>query len=299
MADLHALWDETGAEEDEALVQAAVRGQRSALTTLVERHQPFLYHVALRLVLAPADAEDLAQEALLRILTHLSQYAGKARFRTWAYRILVNCFRQRKRRKMESSITSFTAFGEELDELPSAPLHLPAPLEPDRALLVEETKVGCMIGMLMCLDREQRLTYVLGDALGVPSPLAAEILEVSPATFRKRLERARRDLRTFMHDKCGLMNEANPCRCERKTRAFIEKGWVDPARRRFTPRRVDEARAQARDRLRVVASAAHTRDVELYRSHPRVESPNFAQRIRELLDDPELRRGLDLADPAP
>ena len=286
-----------GAEEDdEALVQSAVAGDADALTTLVRRHQRYLYSVAVRLVLRPEDAEDLAQEALTRIVTHLSQFAGKAKFRTWAYRILVNCFRESKRRKMEQAITTFAAYGEELDELGFEPLILPDRWEPERALLVEDAKVGCMVGMLLCLEREQRLTYVIGEIFMAPSPVAAEILGISPATFRKRLERARRDLTAFMNDKCGLVNEANPCRCERKTKAFMKRGWVDPARLKFTARRVQYVKNEAPARLRVLCDATEAKAVDHYRDHPLLDGPDLAGRVRELLDDPEVRRSLDLAD---
>lgn len=288
--------DDRAADTDDALVRRAVEGDAEALTALVRRHQSFLYHVAIRLVLRPADAEDLAQEALVRIVTHLSQFAGKARFRTWAYRILVNCFRQSKRRRMEQAIDTFVGFGEELDALGDEPLLLPESWQPERALLVEDAKVGCMVGMLLCLDREQRLAYVLGEIFQAPSPVAAEILDIAPATFRKRLERARRDLTAFMNEKCGLVNAANPCRCERKTRAFMRQGWVDPAQLKFTARHVRRVKNEAPARLRVLCDATEAKAADLHREHPLVEGPNLVDRLRELLTDPEIRRSLDLID---
>ncbi len=289
--------DDEAADDDEVLVARAVSGDADALTDLVRRHQPYLYNVALRLVLRPADAEDLAQDALVRIVTHLGQFAGKARFRTWAYRILVNRFREGKRRKMEQAITTFAAYGEELDALGTEALLLPERLEPERSLLVEDAKIGCMVGMLLCLDREQRLTYVVGEIFQAPSPVAAEILGVSAATFRKRLERARRDLTAFMNDKCGLVNEANPCRCSGKTRAFIRQGWVDPARLKFTGRRRRQIRNEAPARLRVLCEATEAKAVDLYRDHPLAEGPDLSRRLADLLADPSVRRSLNLTAP--
>ena len=88
--------------------------------------------------------------------------------------------------------------------------------------------MSCVSGMLLCLDREQRLTYILGEIFGVTDTVAAELLEISSENFRQRLARARRDLHNFMNDKCGLVNSANPCRCAKKTRGFIEAGHGAP-----------------------------------------------------------------------
>ena len=49
----------------------------------------------------------------------------------------------------------------------------------DVQLLVQEAKIGCTSGMLLCLDREQRLVYILGGILGVADSVGAELLEIS------------------------------------------------------------------------------------------------------------------------
>ena len=219
---------------DITLCAQAVDGNIEALTQLVKKHQQWIYNVALRLVLSPNDAEDLAQEAWVRIVTRLAQFQGKSAFRTWAYRIVDNLFLDSKKRTLEQRITSFSDYGKDLDSLSLEPLSLPAELTPYRELIVEDAKIGCMLGMLLCLNREQRVVYVIGEIFAAPSSLAAEILDVTPAAFRKRLERARRDLISFMNEKCGLLNKANPCRCQKKTQAFIKAGWVDPQNLKFT-----------------------------------------------------------------
>ena len=89
----------------------------------------------------------------------------------------------------------------------------------DVKLLVDEARVNCTAGMLLCLDREQRLACVLGEIFGVTDTVGAELLDIAPDTYRQRLARARRDLHSFMNDRCGLVNPGNPCRCARKTRA--------------------------------------------------------------------------------
>ena len=80
-------------------------------------------------------------------------------------------------------------------------------------LLVEEAKIGCTMGMLLCLDRKQRLIFTLGEILGASDTVGAAVLEMTADNFRQSLARARRDLYSFMSDKCGLVNKSNPCRC--------------------------------------------------------------------------------------
>ena len=108
-----------------------------------------------------------------------------------------------------------------------------------------EAMLSCTSGMLLCLDREQRLTFILGAIFEVSDTVAAEVLEITPDNFRQRLARARRDLRNFMNDKCGLVNQANPCRCAKKTRGFIQAGYVDPKNLLFVRERIGEVREAA------------------------------------------------------
>lgn len=286
--------NKTAQQEDQELCIQAIAGDFRALTALVRRHQQWIYNLALRLVLSPADAEDLAQEAWVRIVTRLSQFQGRSAFRTWAYRIVTNLFLDGKRRKLEQSITSFDAYGKELDSLPMEPLNLAPTAEPYQHLIVEEAKVGCMLAMLLCLNREQRLAYVLGEIFEAPSALAAEILEITPAAFRKRLERARRDLINFMNEKCGLLNQANPCRCSRKTQAFIREGWVDPVQLKFTDIHVARLKQKAEVGAEAFDQLAEARYATLFRSHPIVEGPDFAASLKELLCDPMLAKKFGL-----
>jgi hypothetical protein len=149
--------------------------------------------------------------------------------------------------------------------------------------MVEEAKVGCMLGMLLCLDREQRLALVLSDVFECPSPVAAEIFDITPSAFRKRLERARADLFAFMNDKCGLLNPANPCRCERKTRGFIAVGWVDPKRLQFTAARVRRVREDAPEKSRALDVLYDERGPWLFRGHPMLDGPDLAAQLARLL----------------
>jgi len=125
-----------------------------------------------------------------------------------------------KRGRVEQVSISSRHYGEVPENTPDLELSDPRNMSADANLLVTEAMIACTTGMLLCLDREQRLTYILGRIFGVTDVVAAEVPEVTCDNFRQRLARARPDLRNFMNDKCGLVNRANPCRCAKKTRGL-------------------------------------------------------------------------------
>jgi hypothetical protein len=116
--------------------------------------------------------------------------------------------------------------------------------------------------MLLCLDREHRIAYVLGEVLAFPSDEAAAACEITPAAFRKRLERARSRLSGFMRGHCGLLDPANPCRCRRRIGAAVLHGRLDPGDLLFA-RRVDSLK---RDMDRFSDAGA------VFRSHPEIRA---------------------------
>jgi len=228
--------------EDRALVARAASGDRQALHELVQRHQAWIYNIAVRMLAHPQDAEDATQEILIKALTRLSSFEGRSRFRTWLYRIVVNHVLNMKRGRREQPAMTFGCYAHGLDTTPDLELPDQRSVPADVRLLVDEARLTCTSGMLLCLDREQRLIYILGEIFEVTDVVGAELLEISRENFRQRLARARRELHNFMNDKCGLVNRANPCRCDKKTRGFMQAGWVDPANMLFARERIQQVR---------------------------------------------------------
>lgn len=211
----------------ESLVARAQAGDRQALEELIREVQDDVYGLSLQMLWHPEDAEDAAQEILVRVITNLGGFRGESSFRTWVYRVASNHLLTTRKRRAEREEISFESFAEDLDRGlgDGPPERVP---EAERRLLVEEVKIGCSQGMLLCLDRGHRLAYVLGEILGLDGPTGAEVLEITPAAFRKRLSRARRRLHGFLRRKCGLVDADNACRCGRRVEYAVEQGRVDP-----------------------------------------------------------------------
>jgi RNA polymerase sigma factor (sigma-70 family) len=267
---------------DAELVALVRQGDEGALEALVERHRPWIYNVALRMVYVPQDADDATQEILIKVVTSLASFEGRSRLRTWLYRIAVNHLLNMKRTRAEEIGYTFERYGDGLDSTPDLDLPDPSTVPADVQLLVDEARIGCTMGMLLCLDREQRLVYVLGEIFGVADAVGAEMLDVSRDAFRQRLSRARRDLHQFMDRKCGLVNSANPCRCARKTQAFINAGFVDPARLLFARSHVTRIRELA-PKLHQDLNELDAACAAVHRDHPFQTPPALAGAIRNLL----------------
>lgn len=197
---------ETSALEDVA--RLAIDGDKGALDLVVRALQADIYALALRMLWNREDAEDATQEILVRVVTRLSQFDFRSRLRTWAYRVTVNYILDVKKSAVERLHLSFEQFGDTL----TRNLDVEGASDAEQSLLIEEVKVGCTLAMLQCLDRPHRFAYVLGDIMELSGPEAAEVLEISPDLFRKRLQHARAAVVSFTRTYCGLASDAAPSR---------------------------------------------------------------------------------------
>ena len=200
-----------------------------------------------------------------------------------------------KRRGAEVRPQTFASYAAALDNTPDLDLPDPKSVPVDVPLLVEEAKIACTTGMLLCLDRKQRLVFTLGEILGVSDTVGGEILEMSADNFRQCLSRARRDLYQFMNDQCGLVNANNPCRCPKKTKGFIDDGHVDPGHLLFVPLQVRRVREAAADTVREIEDVLDRQYTAVFRDHPFLAPPDQIAWLRRVLDRPDIRTALHLA----
>lgn len=135
--------------------------------------------------------------------------------------------------------------------------------------------------MLECLDRPHRLAYVLGEILELPAPEAAEALDMEPAAFRKRLQRAREAIETFTRAHCGLVTDAAACACHRRVPAAVRLGRIRPTDSHFAE--AGSSFREARDLVRGIEEAK--RVIHLHRNtRPRGTAVDFARLVVSAFD---------------
>jgi RNA polymerase sigma factor (sigma-70 family) len=273
--------------DDIELITSAKEGSKSSLETLVKKHQHYIYNVALKMTLSPFDAEDITQEVLIKVITNLANFRSESNFRTWLYRITFNHFLKMKKYWLEDYVTTFSKYGNELDQMKDIELSLIEKSEMKE--FIEDARIGCMSGMLLCLDREQRLVYILGEIFGIDHTIGSEMLDISKDNFRQRLSRARKDLYQFMNNNCGLINTSNPCRCDKKTKAFIQAGWVDKENLKFNISYVKRISEAAPDKSNDLNDLTDIKYVNLFKSLPFQEKEHHKKLFANLLNDSKVR----------
>jgi RNA polymerase sigma factor (sigma-70 family) len=276
--------------KDSQLIDEALQGNKKSLEALIYRHQAWIYNIALRMVFYPQEAEDVTQEVLIKIITKLSTFRGESSFRTWAYRIVVNQVLNMKKSLGEKKHASnFDEYWKIIENVPDHELPLQENYNVEMRTLVNEVKVSCMSGMLLCLDREQRIIYILGVIFQVTDKVGAEIMDISRDNFRQKLSRARKQIYNFMFNRCGLMDKNNPCKCEKKTKVLLDSGYVNPKKLLFNINYVHSVESTAGEKTERFDELLDSKSQKLFRENPFQEPPDFVKSIREILDHKEFR----------
>lgn len=269
---------------DAELAAKVLAGDRTALEVLVRRHQRWIYNVAFRMVLKPQDAEDVTQEILIKVLTKLSTFdPAKAAFRTWLFRVVANYVINMRKRGYEAAISSIDQYYSFVADVADED----ADASPEAQLVAADLAIGCTMGVLLCLERDQRLAFILAVAFNVSDAQGSEILGISRAGFRKLLSRARSRLHDYMHGNCGVMNPDAPCHCHKKVPGLMRRGAVAPDRLSFLQEapKLEELVGKKLDRFNREIYADYAR---VLREHPFYRAPEMTEWVRGLVERREL-----------
>jgi RNA polymerase sigma-70 factor (ECF subfamily) len=171
-------------ESDAELVARVWQGDEAAFEQLVLRHQRYVFNLAYRVLGDYAEAEDVTQEAFLRVWRGLSGFRGQARFTTWLYRIVHNLCLNRLPRLRRELLQI---------EPPEEILANPAPSPPD--LFDARERLAFLHAQLDRLPEKYRLVLTLRYLQEFSYAEIAAALDVPMGTVKTHLHRARRLLR--------------------------------------------------------------------------------------------------------
>ena len=183
-------------QREAALIRRTLQGDRDAFTELVKPYERRVYAAALALLRNEADAEDIAQEAIVKAFTHLHQFRAEAKFSTWLIQITINQARMRQRKNHANLYDSLddTHDGEE-DYVPREF----ADWRETTPETLERKEIRALLAQaLASLGEKYRSVFVLRDIEQLSIEETAKALAISVANVKTRLLRARLMLRDIL-----------------------------------------------------------------------------------------------------
>ena len=214
--------DEAG---DEELLERARQGHPDAFSTLVRRHDRYLYRVARSVLRDDDEAEDVVQQTFLQAFVNLVDFRGAANLRTWLTRIALNdaLQRQRRQRSMVELDQLDTAQERVRSDLVLSSLTSPTPEQAAARNQVRETLERAIDD----LPPAFRIVLIMRDVEEASVDETANALAIKPQTVRTRLHRARRMLRDSLGEQfAAVLKDVFPFerpRCD----ALVRKLLID------------------------------------------------------------------------
>lgn len=180
------MQDTPSDDTDTTLIRKLAAGDRTAFATLLSRHLPVIHRLGWRLLGEPTEAEDVAQEAFLKLWNFAPDWRDEgASPRTWLYRVAFNLCQDRLRRRR-------VVFVETVPEVPTDPSDAPG------AAMMEAERNARVKGALDALPERQRAALVLSYYEGLSQAEAAAIMEIGEEALESLLARGRRKLRELL-----------------------------------------------------------------------------------------------------
>lgn len=174
----------------ETLISRSQRGDKLALSALVQRYQNYVFRLCYLVMHNEQDAEDMTQETFIRACRALPRFQVRpgASFEAWLYRIAVNCCRSRIRRKWYQVLP----WPNPAPDLASAPEN-----QPDRVVMDGEYRDE-MLSAIDTLGEKHRLVVILRYYAGLSNEEIAMALNIPSGTVRSRLHTARQRLKKLI-----------------------------------------------------------------------------------------------------
>jgi RNA polymerase sigma-70 factor (ECF subfamily) len=182
-----------GGAEPECLIRRGQSGDAQAIELLVQRYQNYVYRLCYLVMRNEQDAEDMAQEALIRACRALPRFEIRQgiSFEAWLYRIAVNCCRSRMRRKW-TQVLPWTSLNREAAGVSED--------RPERRLIEEEQR-NEVLQAVNSLSERHRLVIILRYYADLTNEEIAAVLNIPSGTVRSRLHTARQRLKIMLADK--------------------------------------------------------------------------------------------------
>ncbi len=195
---IESEWSE---KSDKALISAFLNNHAMAFEELVARHTGKTYMVAFGILRNKADAEEMTQDAFLKVYKNLETFRGDSQFSSWLYRIVANLAKNKynwnKRRKINQNIPIDIKEDIDFENSTVHQVEDESVRPPDKKLLEEEFMQKINKG-IDSLSENYREVLTLRHLDNMSYEKIAEITMTKLGTVKSRIARARDELRKFL-----------------------------------------------------------------------------------------------------
>jgi len=166
----------------EELLEKAKAGEAEAFEILTSEHQKYIYNVILRIIFDKEEALDLTQETLLKAYLNIKKFKGNSSFRTWLYRIAINCAMDylRKRNVERSNFREIEEFENEVKDF-----------ETPEEVVDKKLTAEIVMKEINKLPLDYKVVLILRDIEGLNYEEISKIMNLNLGTVKSRLWRAR------------------------------------------------------------------------------------------------------------
>jgi RNA polymerase sigma-70 factor, ECF subfamily len=192
------------ADSDALAVERTLAGERDAFRVLVERHSHNIFRLAYRMTGNQHDAEEVVQEAFLRAYQKLGQFAARANFGTWVYRIAANYAIDRMRQRQKEEARRQNPRSETDDGVEQDPLSQVQDVAPTPERLTQSLELREQIEQaLAALSHAERTAFVMRHWEGCGIEEIAEVLKSNSSAAKNTVFRAVQKLRKALQPLVG------------------------------------------------------------------------------------------------
>ncbi len=177
------------------LIKRSIKGDVDAFEELIKDYKKVAYNIALRVLRNKEDAEDVSQEALVKVYKNIESFNMQSTFKVWLYRIVMNtCLDLKRKKKIVTYSIDKPLENDESEITQEIPDNSSNPDVIIQNKLESKMLYEC-IGML---EDDFRTVIVLRDLQNLSYKDIASVLSCNEGTIKSRLNRARKKLRDIV-----------------------------------------------------------------------------------------------------
>lgn len=182
-------------EEENQWIQEVLAGNKQAYARIINKYKNQLYATVLRMTKNPQDAQDLVQEAFIKVYHQLDKYKGKGSFSSWIYRVTINHCMDEFRKK-----------GHKIMKVKVDEDRVVNPNHPEVIFLKNE-KSRQLERLIATLPEDERLILLLRYVNELSYSEISELMETPISNVRNKIHRAKKKMRDTVKREGGYFHE--------------------------------------------------------------------------------------------